>query len=89
MSSSFFNMVMRISYALFSIGNIICSSTESIPVRNATFGKGIGSILLDNLMCNGSENTLIECLANENDVGLHNCDHSEDAGVRCEGIIRH
>ena len=59
---------------------------ESIPVRNATFGKGIGSILLDNLMCNGSENTLIECLANNNDVGLHNCDHSEDAGVRCEGI---
>ena len=59
---------------------------ESIPVRNAIFGEGIGSIFLDNLMCNGSENTLIECLANGNDVGLHNCDHSEDAGVRCEGI---
>ena len=37
-------------------------------------------------MCNGSENTLFECLSGENNVGLHNCDHSEDAGVRCEGI---
>ena len=62
------------------------SSTDSIPVHNSRFGEGIGSILLDNLVCNGSENTLLDCLSGESNVGLHNCDHSEDAGVRCEGI---
>ena len=41
------------------------------------------SILLDNLVCNGQESTLLECV--HNPVGEHNCDHSEDAGVRCEG----
>ena len=37
-------------------------------------------------MCNGSESTLLDCLASEDHVGVHNCDYSEDAGVRCEGI---
>ena len=59
--------------------------TDSIPTHNALFGEGIGSILLDNLMCNGSENTLLDCLTSDDYIELHNCDHSEDAGVRCEG----
>ena len=58
--------------------------TDSIPVRNAAFGEGIGSILLDNLMCEGHENSLLDCVASE-DIATHNCAHSEDAGVRCEG----
>ena len=62
----------------------IVSPTGSIPVRNAMFGEGIGSILLDNLMCEGNENSLMDCVANK-DIGTHNCEHSEDAGVRCEG----
>ena len=64
---------------------VIHNYTDSIPVRNATFGEGIGSILLDNVMCSGNEATLLDCLPSINDIGLHNCDHSEDAGVRCEG----
>ena len=36
-------------------------------------------------MCTGNENSLLDCAAGE-EVGSHNCDHSEDAGVRCEGI---
>ena len=39
------------------------------------------SILLDNIVCSGHESTLFECIHNA--VGEHNCDHSEDAGVRC------
>ena len=49
-------------------------------------GEGIGPIFLDQLMCNGSEATLLECLPSEN-IGLHNCHHNEDAGVRCEGLL--
>lgn len=31
----------------------------------------------------GSESSLLECQSNE--IKEHNCEHSEDAGVRCEG----
>ena len=54
-------------------------------MRKAVFGEGIGSILLDNLMCAGHESSLLDCMASD-DIGIHNCEHSEDAGVRCEGI---
>ena len=58
---------------------------DSIPVRNALLGEGIGPIFLDQLMCNGREASLLECLPSQN-IGFHNCHHSEDAGVKCEGL---
>ena len=36
-------------------------------------------------MCTGDEDTLLDCLKVDN-IGTHDCSHSEDAGVRCEGI---
>jgi len=50
----------------------------------AYFGRGIGGIFLDNLYCTGRESRLIDC--SHSGVGIHNCDHSADAGVRCQGI---
>ena len=50
-------------------------------VSFATFGAGTGSIWLDNVQCVGTESRLIDCPANS--IGIHNCQHSEDAGVRC------
>ena len=59
----------------------------AVPVRNAGFGEGNGSILLDNLRCSGDEDTLLDCLTDGDDViGSHDCSHSEDAGVRCDGM---
>lgn len=48
---------------------------------DAFFGPGVGTILLDNLKCTGFEASLQECSHIPWDV--HNCDHSEDAGVTC------
>ena len=53
------------------------------PRSNAFFGRGTGRIILDDLICNGSESTLQECR-----FSSHNCDHSEDAGVACQGMCR-
>ena len=49
---------------------------------NAYFGQGSGLILLDNVVCTGSEATLANC--SHLGVGVtRSCSHSKDAGVRC------
>ena len=53
----------------------------AVPFYGASFGSGSGPIFLDNVVCEGNEPSLLEC--QRNPVGEHNCDHSEDAGVRC------
>ena len=45
------------------------------------FGGGSGLILLDEVQCTGSESSLSQCP--HDGICNHNCDHSEDAGVRC------
>jgi len=58
--------------------------TGATAFRLAFFGEGTGPIVLDNLLCTGGESRLVDCPANPN--FLLNCDHSQDAGVRCLGM---
>uniref|UniRef100_A0A1X7V9H1 SRCR domain-containing protein n=1 Tax=Amphimedon queenslandica TaxID=400682 RepID=A0A1X7V9H1_AMPQE len=53
--------------------------SSGIAFSNAYFGQGTGSIVMDNVRCTGSESYLTSCSHRI----FHNCDHSEDAGVRC------
>ena len=45
-----------------------------------------GRIVLDDVQCSGSENQLLACTSAPILSVSSNCGHSDDAGVRCEGI---
>ena len=49
----------------------------------AHFGQGSWNIVLDDLSCTGNETSLFDCP--HGGVNIHNCGHSEDAGVTCSG----
>ena len=53
---------------------------------NAYFGHGTGQIVLDDVQCTSSENKLLACRTPPILKISSNCDHSDDAVVRCEGI---
>ena len=66
----------------------------SVPVRQGFFDSPSDvPILLDDLLCSGDEENLLSCprmFRNgsglvERELGDSDCEHSEDAGVRCDG----
>ncbi|KAK7497125.1 hypothetical protein BaRGS_00011655 [Batillaria attramentaria] len=44
------------------------------------YGRGSNLIWLDNLQCTGNETDLLQCLSSDQ-IGKHNCSHSDDVGV--------
>ena len=53
--------------------------------RNAFFGAGTGPIFLDDVQCSSTSSQLLECFSNP--ILTHNCLHTADAGVGCEGTF--
>ena len=62
---------------VYLIGCVVFSNGLHID----SCGSGTGSILLDNVRCNGDESSITECT--HNPWGSHNCGHHEDAACRC------
>ena len=65
------------------LANFFAISAGGIAYSNAFFGAGTGPIYLDDVACTLSANKLLECFSSP--ILVHNCLHSDDAGVRCEG----
>ena len=59
-----------------------CGRAVEAP-QSARFGQGTGQIWLDDLQCSGTESSLRDCP--HGGLGNHNCAHSEDASVICQG----
>ena len=55
-----------------------------MPV-NQSFGAGMGPILLDNVTCNQSHLELLQCV-HPLDIGVHDCDQENVAGVICPSV---
>lgn len=51
--------------------------------RDNIFGPGNISIVLDNVVCQGTESDLLMC--QHSDTFQSNCDHTEDAAIICGG----
>ncbi|XP_017282854.1 deleted in malignant brain tumors 1 protein [Kryptolebias marmoratus] len=54
--------------------------------KSAFFGEGKEEIWLDDVQCTGRESSILKC--SHKNLGVHNCGHSEDAGVVCSEHVR-
>ena len=59
------------------------TTDAAVAFSYSHFDGGTGGIFLDDLSCSGSESRLLDC--RHATIGLHNCDHNAEAGVRCLG----
>ena len=69
--------------------NVVCrqlgySGATSAPGQ-AFFGRGRGPIHYANMVCTGREARLADCF--HRGIGIHNCDHGEDAGAVCDSTL--
>ena len=65
---------------VYSIVSVVFNG-HAVAIALEKFGGGSGPILLDDVQCTGSELRLSECA--HSGVEVHDCSHTEDAGVRC------
>ncbi|XP_036603502.1 soluble scavenger receptor cysteine-rich domain-containing protein SSC5D [Trichosurus vulpecula] len=63
-----------------------CGGALAAP-GGARFGEGSGPVWMDDVGCGGGEQALQDCPRSP--WGRSNCDHTEDAGLVCEGPAPH
>ena len=65
-----------------------CFFAGAIAHVNSDIRRGKGSILFNNVLCAGDEESFFQCPNNGLGVIATYCNHGEDAGVECPGIFR-
>ena len=78
-SSILLNGLKTISYQLI-LHNVICSGVE---IGIDDFGRGRGTIWLDDVDCTGWESRIEDCWHAGWGSGDEDCNHEEDVGIRC------
>ena len=80
-------------FIIFPLKQACCISTsccgnpvDAVAYSFAYFGQGYGGIFLDNVACSGTDNMLVDCIRSSS-IGVHNCQHNDDAGVSCQGMF--
>jgi len=84
--------ICRTNFSTTSAG-VACRSLDSsfasgFSIQSVTrwkYAPGVGQILLDDVICNGTENSLLEC--SRRNWGTSDCSHSEDVSIKCNGDI--
>ncbi len=74
---------LKFTPQLYYISTLIIFYPVDAIALTSGFTIGSGQIWLDNVLCRGTESRLIDCFFPG--FGNHNCEHADDAGVRCAG----
>ena len=77
---------MPIALIIMSVNDylqLMCLYIGGRAYSSAYFGAGSGPIYLDDVQCTSSASQLLECPSRP--ILSHNCLHSADAGVGCDG----
>ena len=61
------------------------STLNAVALGNAYYGRGIGTIWLDDVRCSGSESNLTDC--SNSGWANDDCSHHEDVSVECSKLI--
>lgn len=60
------------------------SREGAVARKGGYFQSGVGDILLDDVNCIGTENSILQCL--HKGLRSADCRHDKDAGVTCKGV---
>ena len=85
-----YDFKVQITSSVWNFCSVVCKQLGYNRGRahtNAYFGEGYASQLigLDTVQCSGDEANLAQC--GSHGWGVHDCQHSEDAAVVCDGNL--
>ena len=80
-----FDCLVDIKHEITRTKLLYTSHAGATALDGSRVVDGTGPIFLDELRCTGRESSLFNC--SHNRLGAHDCDHSDDAGVNCIGMV--